>query len=621
MPVDLQRRLTAVLLADVVGYSRLMSEDEDGTHSRLARYLDELIDPTIKRYHGRAVRSMGDGLLVEFGSAIDAVRCALDIQRGLEGQAQEPKIQLRIGINTGDVIVDQRDIYGTSVNIAARIEGIAQPGTVFASQGIYDQTRSHSDLYFADLGAQQVKNIGYPIHVFKVSYGPVTDYIPLFRIRLRKPWIAAVVGVIVAIASVIGFLRLDRSGTVQAKSIIVLPFRNLSGSSDDEYLADAITDDLTTDLARVSHAFVIASATALTYKAKLVDARQIGVECGVRYLLEGSIRRVAGTVSINAQLIDTTTGAHVWADRFSRDSTTLPDLEEAVTDRIASSLDLQLTKEEIRHEVGTGSLAADGNPLDERLRAMALILGPPTPEKFLEARRHVQNALKLDPKFPEALALQADLLVSDYLNKWNNATIADVDAAEGLIAAALFIDSNVWMAYYARGFTNSVRGQHQASFNDFKKATQLNPAWARAYAQMGNQELFLGDPKQAVQYGFQAIQVSPKDPSIGVFNWVVGRAYFSLPVPEYGNAVKYLYQSVQVRPNLWFSQAWLIAAYWLKADKTNAQAALTQFRAAFPAYTLQWITDYYATEARYQNPTIQTAVKTMLQALQDAGLR
>jgi tetratricopeptide (TPR) repeat protein len=252
---------------------------------------------------------------------------------------------------------------------------------------------------------------------------------------------------------------------------------------------------------------------------------------------------------------------------------------------------------------------------------MALILGPPTPEKFLEARRHVQNALKLD-QIPEALANLADWLVSDYLNKYNNTTIADVDAAEGLIAAALFIDSNVWMAYYARGFTNSVRGQHQASFNDFEKVTQLNGAWkGRAYAQMGNQKLFLGDPEQAVQYGLQAIQVSPKDPSIGVFNWVVGRAYFSLPAPDYVNAVKYLYQSVQDRPNLWFSQAWLIAAYWLKADKTNAQAALTQFQTAFPGYTLQWITDYYATETRYQNPTIQTAVKTMLQALQDAGLR
>lgn len=620
MPVDLQRRLTAVLLADVVGYSRLMSEDEDGTHSRLARYLDELIDPTIKRYHGRAVRSMGDGLLVEFGSAIDAVRCALDIQRGLEGQMQEPKIQLRIGINTGDVIVDQRDIYGTSVNIAARIEAIAQPGTVYASQGIYDQTRSHPGLFFADRGVQQVKNIDYPIHVFEVSYQPIRGYAPLFRIRLSKPWIAVVVGVVVAMASVTGFLRLDRSGIVQAKSIIVLPFRNLSGSSDDEYLADAITDDLTTDLARVSHAFVIASATALTYKGKMVDARQIGVECGVGYLLEGSIRRVAGTVSVNAQLIDSKTGAGVWADRFNRDITTLPDLEEAVTDRIASSLDLRLTKEEIRHEVGTGSLAADGNPLEERLRAMALILGPPTPEKFLEARRHVQNALKLAPEFPEALALLADLLVSDYLNKWNNTNIADVDAAEGLIGAALYIDSTVWMAYYARGFTNSVRGQHQASFNDFQKVTQLNPAWARAYAQMGNQMLFLGNPQQAVQYGLQAIQVSPKDPSVGVFLWVVGRAYFSLPAPDYVNAVKYLSGSAQDRPNLWFSQAWLIAAYWLNADKANAQAALTQFQTAFPGYTLQWIADYYAKESRYQNPTIQTAVKAMLQALQDAGL-
>lgn len=370
--------------------------------------------------------------------------------------------------------------------------------------------REATQIYILRIGGvQQVKNIGYPIHVFEASYCPVKRYAPFFRARLGKPWIVAGVGVVVAMASVLGFVRLDRNGTVQANSIIVLPFRNLSGSSDDEYLADAITDDLTTDLARVSRAFVIASATALTYKDKPVDAREIGLECGVRYLLEGSIRRVAGVVSVNAQLIDTRTGAHVWADRFIHDSTTLPDLEEAVTDRIASSLDLQLAKEEIRYQVGQGSLAADGNPRDERLRAMALILGPPTPEKFLEARRHVQNSLKLNPQFAEALALLADLLVSDYLNQWNNTKIADVDTAEGLIASALFIDPTVWMAYYARGFMNSVRGRHQASFDDFRKVTQLNPAWARAYAQMGNQMLFLGSPQQAVQDGLKAIEVSP----------------------------------------------------------------------------------------------------------------
>ena len=250
---------------------------------------------------------------------------------------------------------------------------------------------------------------------------------------------------------------------------------------------------------------------------------------------------------------------------------------------------------------------------------MALNLGPPTPKKFL-------GTLKL-AQIPEALAERANLLVSDYLNKYNNPTIANVGTAEALIAAALFIDSSVWRAYYARGFTNSVRGRHQASFDDFAKVTKAKGAKAigawkgRAYAQMGNQKLFLGDPQQAVQYGKKAIKVSPNDHSIGIFKWVVGRASFSLPAPDYGNAVKYLSQSVQVRKNLWFSQAWLIAACWLKPDKKNAQAALTDFKADFPKYTLQWITNYYATEKRHQNETSQAAVETMLRALKQAGLK
>ena len=325
---------------------------------------------------------MGDGLLVEFVSAVDAVRCALDIQRGLAArQANEPDpMQLRIGINTGDVLVDERDIYGNSVNIAARLEAVASPGTVCVGQSIYDQTRAQPEFFFADRGAHRVKNIPYPIHVYEVAYERIraTPLTWLVAHWGRLATIASIGAIaIVSIASLLIF-REQHQVVARTNTIIVLPFKNVNGNTADDYLADAITDELTTELSRLRRAWVIASGTAFTYKDKPNDARQIGRELNVRYALGGSVRRAGPIVQVNAQLVDTESGTNLWANSFAYETSSLLDLQDNLMGRIATSLNDEVTRAGVRHEVGT--LAADHNPLDERMRAMAGNIGYPTSE-------------------------------------------------------------------------------------------------------------------------------------------------------------------------------------------------------------------------------------------------
>jgi adenylate cyclase len=393
-----RRRLSAVMLADVVDYSRMMSRSEDATHARIAGHARELIDPTIGKYGGRLVRSMGDGLLVEFVSALDAVRCALDIQRGLAArQANEPeRIQLRIGINTGDVLVDQRDIYGNIVNIAARLEQLASPGAVCVSQSIYDQTRAQPVFFFADRGTHRVKNIPYPIRVYEVAYERirVTLLTRLAAHRNRRAVAASIGGIAIASLASMLIFREQFQAIARTNTIVVLPFKNVNGNTADNYLADAVTDDLTTELSRLQRAWVIGSGTAFTYKDKPNDIRQIGRELNVRYALEGSVRRTGPIVQVNAQLIDTESGTNLWANSYTYETGSLTDLHDDIMGRIASSLRYEVRQASVRHDVGT--LAADHNPLDERMRAMAANTGYPTAEKFLETRQHAEAGLKAD---------------------------------------------------------------------------------------------------------------------------------------------------------------------------------------------------------------------------------
>jgi adenylate cyclase len=615
------RRLTAVMLADVVDYSRMMSRSEDETHARVASQARELIDPTIAKYGGRFARSMGDGLLVEFMSAVDAVRCALDIQRGLaERQPDDPdRIQLRIGINTGDVLVDQRDIYGNSVNIAARLEALASPGTVSVSQSIYDQTRAQPEFFFADRGTHRVKNIPYPIHVYEVAYERIRMSLLTWLAAPRVRLAAAVSIAVIAIASTVLLLTFREQHQVVARTntIVVLPFKNVDGNSADDYLADAITDDLTTELSRLRRVWVIASGTAFTYKGKPTDPREIGRELNVRYALEGSVKRAGPIGQVNAQLIDTESGTNLWANSFAHETSSLLDLQDNMMDRIATSLNDEVTRAGVRHEVGT--LAADHNPLDERMRAMAAITGFPTAEKFLETRHHVEAGLRADPDNARLLGLLATVLTGDVLNGWNGAGKPEVDRAEAAAKKAISLDYNTPSAHYALGYVYRLHGNHKAALAAFNEAIKIDPNFARAYAQAGNEMVFTGNASGAIPLAEKAAQLSPNDPSIGVFHWVEGRAYFTLG--DYPKAIEALEKSVSERPNLWFTQAWLVAAYALASRHVEAQQALKAFNQTFsPSFDLDRITQYYK-EEQYKNPTLQAASADLLNGLQKAGLK
>jgi TolB-like protein/class 3 adenylate cyclase len=366
------RRLAAILAADVAGYSRLMRADEEGTHERLKAHLAQLADPKIKEHGGRIVKNTGDGFLAEFVSVVDAVRCAAEVQRGMVEREpempEERRVRFRIGINLGDVIVEEHDIFGDGVNVAARLEALAEPGGICISRMVRDQIRDKLPYPLEDMGEQNIKNIARPVRVYALRPEIIADLpassMPIAAPRRRRTAIAAIaaVGLAALVISVVGWWFWPATRTSPTPpavaaaavtsiaqplvaprlSIVVLPFANLSKEPDQQYFADGVTDDLTTDLSRIAHMFVISRNTAFTYRNKPIDTKQIGRELGVRYVLEGSVRRSDKQVRVNTQLIDAETDAHLWAERFDRDMADLFSLQSDITQRIAIALSSEL---------------------------------------------------------------------------------------------------------------------------------------------------------------------------------------------------------------------------------------------------------------------------------------
>ena len=355
-----ERRLTAILAADVVGYSRLMSADEEGTLARLKGHRRALVDPKIAENRGRIVKTTGDGLLVEFASVVDALRCAVEVQRGMAERdadvPQDQRIEYRVGIHQGDVITEAGDIFGDGVNVAARLEALAEPGGICVSGRVQEDAHGKLDVSFEDMGEQQLKNISRPIRVYRVvsnCQAGVRNRNSGFLSRrwkvigLRRSGMA-LVALLLAVLLGAAYLRFQQpqSSPAHRLSMVVLPFKNLSNEPEQEYFAEGITDDLTADLSRIGDSFVIAPSTARTYKD--ADPKRVGQELGVYYLLDGSVRRTGSTVRINARLIDTRTGAEIWSDRFDGDWTKSMQLQDIITGRLARRLDLELINQESR---------------------------------------------------------------------------------------------------------------------------------------------------------------------------------------------------------------------------------------------------------------------------------
>ena len=366
-----ERRLAAILAADVAGYSRLIEADEEGAFSRLRTLRSEVIDPKIAGYHGRLVKTTGDGLLVEFASVVDALRCAVEMQTALaksnDRMPPDRRIAFRIGINVGDIVVEDGDIFGDGVNVAARLEGLAEPGGICVSARVREDAAGKLDLAFEDIGEQSLKNIARPVRVYalrlkdgSVSTEPIAT--PQRRVMgIAIVGAAAVAAVLVvatgawwlwpaskpaSTAAVASSTSVVQPLVAQRLSIIVLPFANLSSDPEQQYFADGITEDVTTDLSRIRHSFVISRNTAFTYRSKPIDTKQIGRELSVRYVLEGSVRRSGNKVRVNAQLIDAETDAHLWAEQFDGDMKDLLALQNEITSRIAVALNVELINRE-----------------------------------------------------------------------------------------------------------------------------------------------------------------------------------------------------------------------------------------------------------------------------------
>jgi adenylate cyclase len=436
------RKLAAILVSDVVGYSRQAGADEDRTLARLRMLRSDLFDPTIAVHHGRIVKRTGDGSIIEFRSVVDAANCAIELQRAMVERnaevAPDKRIEFRVGIHLGDVVEESDgDLMGDGVNIAARLQGIAKPGAICLSEDAYRQVKGRLDLKVNDLGPTQLKNIAEPIRVFSLDVGApavATAAAPKKRSPLAPLGLGVAALAILAAAGAWYLLGASRTSppTIKAPapaasnapapataahlSIVVLPFTNLSGDPAQDYFADGITENLTTDLSRIRNSFVIARNTAFAFKGKNLDAREIGKELGVRYVLEGSAQREGTRVRVNAQLVDADTGAHLWADRFEEDTADLFKLQDQVVARLANTLGVELVKAEAEK----GARSKNPDAVDLTMRGQALLQRrPPEKDKNDAARALFEQALALDPNDSDALAGEAYTYFNEYLF-WHN---------------------------------------------------------------------------------------------------------------------------------------------------------------------------------------------------------
>ncbi len=539
------RKIAAILVADVVGYSRLAGADEDRTLSRLRGLRSDLIDPAIAAHHGRIVKRTGDGSLIEFRSVVDAVRCAIEVQNGMvernAGVPQERRIEFRVGVHLGDVVEEaDGDLMGDGVNIAARLEGICEPGAICLSEDAYRQVKGRLDLAVHDLGPTQLKNIAEPIRVYSLQVGVPAQAKPVTEPKAPEkppkpkprsallPLIAGIVALIVIAGGAWYFLAGNRTAPIATTppsskaahlSVVVLPFTNLSNDPSQDYFADGITENLTTDLSRILNSFVIARNTAFTFKGKAIDAKAIGKELGVRYVLEGSVQRDQNRVRVNAQLIDAESGAHLWADRFEEDVADLFKLQDQVVARLANTLGYELVKAEAEK----GARAKKPDSIDLTMRGAALLWRqPPTKVNNDAARAFFEEALQIDPDDAAALAGEAFTYRAEYVYGWTNPETNYEARIFGLADRAIALAPDNMLAYWAKAGYLSISRRWNEALGIAEAGLAINPNFAPLYSVKGMAENSLGRAESAKSDLQIAMRLSPRDPSIGLWHVELG---------------------------------------------------------------------------------------------------
>jgi len=553
-PERVERRLAAIVAADVAGYSRLMGADEEGTLGALKSHRRELVDLKIAEHRGRIVKTTGDGMLVEFASVVDAVRSSLDIQRGMAERnrdvAADKRIEFRVGINLGDIISDGDDIHGDGVNVAARLEALAEPGGICAAANVWDQVRDKLDLAVEDMGEHAVKNIARPIHAYRVLTAPAAA-----RPTLALP---------------------------DKPSLAVLPFTNMSGDPEQEYFADGVVEDIITGLARLKWLFVIARNSSFAYKGKSPDIRQVGRELGVRYVLEGGVRKAANRVRITGQLIDATTGTHIWADRFDGGLEDIFDLQDRITSSVVGAIEPALRTAEMHRAEAKPTESLDA--YDCFLRALAQ-WDSMTRAGWEEAVTLCRKAIAIDPRYASAYGLASSVLTFRITQGWASTVDSDRHDAAAFARKAIDLGADdptaLWMA--GQALVHAVR-DFDRGLAAIDRSLLLNPNSGQAWNISGWVRWNCGDGSTAIDHLQRAMRLSPLDPWAHGFEGGIGWAHFV--EGRYDEAIKWSDLALRDQPKFTTSLRCKVAALGLLGRTEEAAEALRTLLTLQPNATI-----------------------------------
>jgi len=552
----MERRLAAIFAADVAGYSRLIGADEEGTFARLQAHWRELIEPKIAEHQGRVVKTKGDGVLAEFASPVKAVRCAIDVQHGMAdrnaGVPHGQRIEFRIGINLGDVIVEEGDIFGAGVNVAARLESIAEPGAVYISRTVRDFVGSTPEIVLEDLGERELKNIARPVQVFRIA----------------------------ASTQVAGAPPSAAPAVPHRPSVAVLPFTNMSGDPEQEYFSDGITEDLITDLSKISALFVIARNSSFAYKGRSVKVQEIGRDLGVRFVLEGSIRKAGNRVRITAQLIDAGSGGHVWAERFDRDLTDIFATQDEVVEKIVGALAVELTQNEAqrlrRHAT------ANVEAYETWLRGREL-LGGSTRDSVLQAKAMYRRAIEIDPNFAAPHAGLALAALAEYVSDWAPDPAQALDETERWARRAVELNDQEPVSHMALGSALLWRRDHVGALAEFRLMIALDPNFAQGHSATGLALMYAGRAAEALEAFALAMRLDPH--YSGIVLHFLAQAHFSLG--HYEPAAQRLRERIARTPGTDSSRMLLASCYGHLGRLNEARAVWAEMLKINPDFSLE----------------------------------
>jgi TolB-like protein len=582
-PVRVGRRLAAIVAADVAGYSRLMGLDEVGT-ARTLREHRKVTDALVAKHGGRLVKTTGDGVLLEFSSVVDAVECAVAVQAVMaqrnEGIPQDRRMLYRIGINLGDILIEGDDILGDGVNVAARLEGIAEPGGICISSSAYDQVSGKVAVDFTDLGEQTLKNIARPIRAYAVGVSANTD-------RSVPPLSSA-----------------------PRLSIVVLPFANLGGDPEQEYFVDGVTESLTTDLSRIAGAFVIARNSAFSYKGKSIDVRQVGRELNVRYVLEGSVQRGSNRLRVNVQLIDAETGNHLWAERFEKPIADLFDMQDEIVSRLSNTLNAQLIAVEARR----AERAPHPDATDLCFQGAAWFNMGRTPENMAQARGFYERALALEPGNVEALVGTAWADFGIGTNLLTDDRMVQLTAAEAAVTKALSLVPNHPIAHFVLGLVQTYTNRAAQGIAQCERALALDRNLAPAHAGIAMAKFFLGRGGETQAHVEQALRLSPHDTVVYIWSLFVGQA--KLWQGADAEAIVWLRRSLEANRNHSGAHFNLAAALAFVGELDEARATVQAGFALNPSFTIR----RFRTNTPSNNPVYLAGRERVCEALRMAGV-